>query len=107
MQFPKCPLNRGSREVTSDLPSTPIPFDSRWNHLSDRSNSGRFVVLLPRRDDVKQLGESPNTPSSKSVRRYLSLERSLLAKDQKSQFDEVMKEYLDFERIIVEAILVF
>ena len=61
-------------------------------HENYRCNeSGRFIVPLPRREDAKQLGES----RSEAVRRYLSLEHSLVSNSQKSQFDNVLKEYLD------------
>ena len=52
---------------------------------------GRFVVPLPRKPDAQPLGES----RSQAVRRYLSLERSLTAKDQFADVDDVMKEYFD------------
>jgi hypothetical protein len=49
-----------------------------------RTEDGRFVVPLPRRRDVKPLGES----RSQAVRRFLSLERSLCAKGQFQDFSE-------------------
>ena len=49
-----------------------------------RTEDGRFMVPLPRRCDVKLLGES----RSQVVRRFLSLERSLRAKGQFQDFSE-------------------
>ena len=59
------------------------------NHY--RTESGAFVVPLPKREDSKPLGES----RSKAVRRYLSMERSLHSTGSKIEFDSVMSEYLD------------
>ena len=56
-----------------------------------RLSSGRFVVSLPKKQNVKSIGES----RSQTVRRFLSLERTLRAKNQLDQFSEVMKEYFD------------
>ena len=61
----------------------------RDNH--SRSDSGRFVVPLPKKPDAKQIGES----RSQAVRRFLSLERSLHSKHQFDEFGSVMQEYLD------------
>ncbi len=55
-----------------------------------RDDEGRFVVPLPLKSDAKPLGES----RSLAVRRFLSLERSLRAKNQFSEFSEVIDEYL-------------
>lgn len=59
------------------------------NH--SRKDSGRFVVPLPKRKTTRPLGES----RSQAVHRFLSLERTLHAKKQVEQFNEVMQEYLD------------
>ena len=56
-----------------------------------RTDTGRFVVPLPKKPDVSVLGES----RSQAVRRFLSLERSLRAKKQFQEFEAVMQEYLD------------
>ena len=56
-----------------------------------RTEDGRFVVPLPRRRDVKPLGES----RSQAVRRFLSLERSLCAKGQFQDFSDVITEYFE------------
>ena len=57
------------------------------NHF--RLPDGRFVVPLPKRDDVSKIGES----RSQAVRRFLSLERSLHSKEQFSAFADVIEEY--------------
>ena len=59
------------------------------NH--QRTESGRFLVPLPKKPHVKPLGES----HSQAVRRYLSLERSLHFKDQFGEFTSVMEEYFE------------
>ena len=59
------------------------------NHY--RTESGAFVVPLPKREDSKPLGES----RSKAVRRFLSLERSLCPAGHKDEFDSVMNEYFE------------
>ena len=64
------------------------------HHFCDnhsRSDSGRFIVPLPKKPDTKQIGES----RSQAVRRFLSLERSLHAKNRFDEFGSVMQEYLD------------
>ena len=61
------------------------------NHC--RLSSGRFVVPLPKKQDAKPIGES----RSLAVRRFLSLERTLRAKNQFDQFGDVMKEYFHLE----------
>ena len=61
----------------------------RGNH--SRTDSGRFVVPLPKKLNTKPIGES----RSQAVRRFLSLERSLRAKNQFNDFESVMLEYLD------------
>ena len=60
-------------------------------HFKDnhsRSEDGRFIVPLPKKPHAKSLGES----RSQAVRRFLSLERSLHAKEQFDEFDSVMNE---------------
>ena len=59
------------------------------NHA--RTNTGRFVIPLPKRPNVKPLGES----RSQAVRRFLSLERALHAKDQFKDVEAVMREYFE------------
>ena len=59
------------------------------NH--SRASSGRFVVSLPKRKNIRPLGES----RSQVVNRFLSLERTLHAKGQFDEFSTVMQEYFD------------
>ena len=59
------------------------------NH--SRTEGGRFVVPLPRKENCKPLGES----RSQAVRRFLSLERTLHSKNQFGAFRAVMNEYLE------------
>ena len=63
-------------------------------HFEDQhycSDSGRFVVPLPKRSDAKQLGES----RSQAVRRFTHFERSLHAKGIFPEFKDVIDEYFD------------
>ena len=65
-------------------------------HFKDnhsRSESGRFIVPLPKNPQSKQLGES----RPQAVRRFHSLERSLYAKGQFQEFATVMNEYFDLK----------
>ena len=59
------------------------------NH--SRASSGRFVVSLPKRKNIRSLGES----RSQVVNRFLSLERTLHAKGQFNDLSTVMQEYFD------------
>ena len=63
---------------------------SRNGRKIDLTESGRFIVPLPRKPDAKPIGES----RSRAVRRFLALERSLHHKDRFQEDDSVM-EYLD------------
>ena len=56
-----------------------------------RTDSGNFVIPLPRRQGAGPLGESP----PQAVRRFLSLERTLHTKRQFKELDLVVKEYFD------------
>ena len=61
-------------------------------HFKDnhsRTSEGRFIVPLPKKPEAKPLGES----RSQAVRRFLSLERSLHAKNQFEDFSTAMEEY--------------
>ena len=63
-------------------------------HFKDnhsQSEDGRFIVPLPKKPHAKSLGES----RSQAVRRFLSLEQSLHAKEQFDEFDSVMNEYFE------------
>ena len=65
-------------------------------HFEDnhsRASTGRFIVPLPRKKNVRPLGES----RSQAVRRFLSLERTLHARRQFDQFSEVMSEYFNLD----------
>ena len=61
----------------------------RDNHY--RTNSGQFVVPLPKRQQCEPLGES----RSKAVRRFLNLERVLLNRSEAQEFHSVVQEYFD------------
>ena len=61
----------------------------RDNHY--RTETGRFVVPLPRKPHAKPLGES----RSQAVRRFLALECSLRSKNQFDTFHAVMEEYFE------------
>lgn len=58
-----------------------------------RTTDGRFIVPLPKKPHAPSLGES----RSHAVWRFLSLERSLHAKDEFEEFDSVMQEYFDMK----------
>ena len=58
-------------------------------HFGDshsRASTGRFIIPLLKKKNVQPLGES----RSQAVRRFLLLERTLLARRQFDRFDEVM-----------------
>ena len=59
------------------------------NH--SRSETGRFVVPLPKNPQSQPLGES----RSQAVRRFLTLERALYAKGQFQEFSRVVEEYFE------------
>ena len=65
---------------------------------------GRFVVHLPRRQDVSPLGES----RSQAARRFVMLERSLIRKNNHTALDNVMKETIatPFLETIVARVLI-
>ena len=80
-------------ELSSGCPTLSPQEQSVVSHFQSyhrRDEEGRFVVPLPRKPDAKPLGES----RSQAVRRFLSLERSLRAKDRFQEFGEVIDEYL-------------
>lgn len=56
-----------------------------------RAKNGTFIVPLPKNPWAKSLGEL----RSQAVRRFLSLERSLHARNQFQEFSTVIEEYLD------------
>ena len=72
-----------------------------FNSHHSRTEQGRFVVPLPRKPGAKPVGES----RSQSVRRFMSLERSLTLNSRFNEFEAVMQEYLDMghaERVPLE-----
>ena len=82
-------------EVEERVTNTPIlSAEERYvvKHFQEnhtRDIDGRFVVPLPRKLHASPLGESRST----AVRRFLSLERSLRAREQFDQFEECIQEY--------------
>ena len=62
-----------------------------FQETHSRSETGRFIVPLPRNPQGQTLGES----RPQAVRRFLSLERSLYSKGQFQEFSNVMEEYFD------------
>ena len=60
-----------------------------FNEKHLRTETGRFIVPLPKKSDSKPMGES----RSQAVRRFFALERSLRSKGQFESFDDVMEEY--------------
>lgn len=82
------------KENPSDKPALSPEEHAALRHFEDqhyRTESGRFVVPLPRRSDAKLLGES----RSQAVRRFTRFERSLHAKGIFPEFKNVIDEYLD------------
>lgn len=76
-------------EILLSPKDTAVVQDFEANH--SRTSSGRFIVSLPKKGNVKPIGES----RSQAVHRFLSLKRTLRAKNEFIQFSEVMKEYFD------------
>ena len=64
-------------------------FEKTHRHAPD----GRFIMSLPKKPHAPPLGES----RSHALRRFLSLERTLRAKDEFETFDSVMQEYFDMK----------
>jgi len=83
-EIEKCP---------SDVPNHSPEERAVVRHFSEahtRTETGRFVVPLPKNPQTKPLRESRST----AVRRFLSLERSLHSKKQMEEFATVMEEYM-------------
>ena len=81
-------------ELEAGHPTLSIEEKSVMNHFENthrRDDSGRFIIPLPMRSHARPLGES----RSLAVRRFLSLERSMRAKQQFQDFAAVMGEYFD------------
>ena len=72
-----------------------------FNKNHTHTESGRFIVPLPKRPDSKSLGES----RSQAVRRFTSLERSLRSKDQFQEFSAVVEEYFEMDHAELVPIL--
>lgn len=64
-----------------------------FNKSHTRTSTGIFVVPLPKKPYSKLLGES----RSQAVRRFMSLEQSLHAKNQFEEFSAVIEEYFETE----------
>ena len=62
-----------------------------FEQCHSRTESGRFLVPLPKKPHTKALGES----RSQAVRRFMSLERLLHRKGQFPEFSTVMQEYFE------------
>ena len=82
-----------SPTVTSTLSPEEKSVVDHFNTHHYRSETGRFVVPLPRKPDAKSIGES----RSQAVQRFLSLERSLHSRNQFQEFSAVMNEYFKME----------
>ena len=74
-------------EATLSLEERSVLKHFKTQHF--RTEEGRFVVPLLKRPDAKRLGES----LSQAVRRFLSLEHSLLSKNRFQEFESVMREF--------------
>lgn len=62
-----------------------------FNTHYHRAEGGTFMIPLPKKSDNQSLGES----RSQAVRRFFSLECSLIQKNKLREFQDVMQEYLD------------
>ncbi len=81
-----------TEELDAGNPTPTIEEKSVTDHFKathHRDDAGRFIVALPMRSRAKPLGES----RSLAVRRFLSLEKSMRAKQQFEDFATVMDEY--------------
>ena len=58
-----------------------------------RSDTGRFVVPLPKKPQAKLIGES----RTQAVSRFIFLERSLHSKNQFQEFSDVIEEYFEMQ----------
>lgn len=80
----------------SEIPSAALSIEVKYvqQHFKERhyrTDTGAFIVPLPKREGSKPLGES----RSKAVRRFVSLERSLQSKEERDEFHSVMEEYFE------------
>jgi len=70
--------------------------EEHFHKTHSREKDGRFVVLLPLRDNYVQLGESYDM----AKRRLLSLERKLFRQPElKRQYDAFIQEYIDLKHM--------
>ena len=79
-------------ELQSDISSLYQEEQTVVQHFQQnhsRTESGWFLVPLPKKPHTKPLGES----HSQAMRRFLSLERSLQSKGQFAEFSAVLEEY--------------
>ncbi len=78
-----------TEELSAGRPALSVDERSVVTHFQKthcRDEAGRFIIPLPRTPDVKPLGES----RSLSVRRFLSLERSLQSKNKFQELSDVV-----------------
>ncbi len=83
-----------TEELSTGHPSLSVDERTVTTHFQKahrRDEAGRFIVPLPRKIDVKPLGES----RSLAVRRFLSLERSLQFKNKFQELSDVVEEYFE------------
>ena len=83
-----------TEEPSTGRPSISVDEQSVVTHFQrahSRNEAGRFIVPLPRKPDVKPLGES----RSLAVRRFLSLECTLHSKGRFQDLSQVMEEYFE------------
>ena len=74
-----------------------------FNEHHTRDEDGRFIVPLPRKENVPPLGES----RTQAICRFRSLERSLWTKGKFGNFAEVMQEYFKkdhAEQLLLEEV---
>ena len=84
-----CYVSFGNLKKAQGIEEQAVVSHFKENHR--RNKNGLFVLPLPKKPSSATLGES----RSQAVRRFLSLERSLQAKNEFSTFNSVMQEYFD------------
>ena len=90
-------LHRKLREVEDcNFQKPPMSLDEknvvkRFEDTHTRDESGRFIIPLPKKANVIQLGES----RSKAAKRLLNLKQSLTAKRSSSMLIKAMHEYFE------------
>lgn len=78
-------------KLESSLSSEERTVVNHYKQSYVRKPERRFVVPLPKKSEKKILGES----RSQAVRRFLTLERSLIKKNRFSEVNDVIQEYFD------------